>query len=66
MFTGIVTGQGQIHKIKNNDGFNSISIQAPTGFSKNLKRGASIAVNGVCLTVKKLSLIHISEPTRPY
>ena len=53
MFTGIVTGQGQIHQIKNNDGFNSISIQAPTGFSKNLKRGASIAVNGVCLTVKK-------------
>ena len=30
-----------------------LSIKAPAGFSKNLKRGASVAVNGVCLTVKK-------------
>jgi riboflavin synthase len=53
MFTGIVSGQGHIHKIKNNDGYTSIVINAPAGFSKNLKRGASVAVNGVCLTVKK-------------
>ena len=53
MFTGIVSGQGYIHKIKNNVDYASITIKAPTGFSKNLKRGASVAVNGVCLTVKK-------------
>ena len=53
MFTGIVSGQGHIHKIKNNVDYASITIKAPTGFSKNLKRGASVAVNGVCLTVKK-------------
>ena len=53
MFTGIVSGQGYIHKIKNNVDYASITIKAPTGFSKNLKRGASVAVNGVCLTAKK-------------
>ena len=53
MFTGIVSGQGYIHKIKNNVGYASITIKAPAGFSKNLKRGASVAVNGVCLTAKK-------------
>ncbi|MDB4056288.1 riboflavin synthase subunit alpha [Gammaproteobacteria bacterium] len=53
MFTGIVAGQGYIHKIKNNVDYASITIKAPAGFSKNLKRGASVAVNGVCLTAKK-------------
>ena len=53
MFTGIVSGQGHIHKIKNNVDYASITIKAPAGFSKNLKRGASVAVNGVCLTAKK-------------
>ena len=53
MFTGIVSGQGYIHKVKNNVDYSSITIKAPAGFSKNLKRGASVAVNGVCLTAKK-------------
>ena len=53
MFTGIVSGQGIIHKIKNNVDYASITIKAPAGFSKNLKRGASVAVNGVCLTARK-------------
>ena len=53
MFTGIVSGQGYIHKIKNNVDYASITIKAPAGFSKDLKRGASVAVNGVCLTAKK-------------
>ena len=53
MFTGIVSGQGYIHKVKNNVNYTSITIKAPAGFSKNLKRGASVAVNGVCLTAKK-------------
>ena len=53
MFTGIVSGQGYIYKVKNNVEYTSITIKAPAGFSKNLKRGASVAVNGVCLTAKK-------------
>jgi len=53
MFTGIVSGQGHIQNIKNNVDYTSITIKATAGFSKNLKRGASVAVNGVCLTAKK-------------
>jgi len=53
MFTGIVTGKGQVHKIIPNEDYTSLIIKAPKGFSKNLLKGASVAVNGVCLTVKK-------------
>jgi len=53
MFTGIVTGKGQIQKIILNEEYITLLIKAPKGFSKNLSKGASVAVNGVCLTVKK-------------
>ena len=53
MFTGIVIGTGQVKKITQEEDFISITIKAPKGFSKNLSKGASVAVNGVCLTVKK-------------
>ncbi|MBD62764.1 MAG: riboflavin synthase [Gammaproteobacteria bacterium] len=53
MFTGIVSGTGQIHKIINNNEYITLLIKAPKGFSKNIKKGASVCVNGVCLTVKK-------------
>ena len=53
MFTGIVTGKGQIQKIILNEEYITLLIRAPKGFSKNLSKGASVAVNGVCLTVKK-------------
>ena len=53
MFTGIVTAQGLIKRIQNQPNYTTLSIKAPKGFAQNLKRGASVAVNGVCLTVKK-------------
>jgi riboflavin synthase len=53
MFTGIVTGKGHIHKIIECKDYISLIIKAPKDFSKNLIKGASVAVNGVCLTVKK-------------
>ena len=53
MFTGIVIGTGQVKKITQEEDFISITIKAPKGFSKNLSKGASVAVNGVCLTIKK-------------
>tara|TARA_B100001250_G_scaffold215423_1_gene184843 strand:- start:5724 stop:6335 length:612 start_codon:yes stop_codon:yes gene_type:complete len=53
MFTGIVTGKGQVHKIIPNENYTTLIIKSPKGFSKNLLKGASVAVNGVCLTVKK-------------
>src|SRR5210317_766718 len=53
MFTGIVSGKGYVHKIINSKDYISLIIKAPKGFSKNLIKGASVSVNGVCLTVKK-------------
>jgi len=53
MFTGIVTEQGIVSSIKSNNGYSSISIKCSKKFIKGLKKGASVAVNGVCLTSKK-------------
>lgn len=53
MFTGIVSGKGNLKKIVKCEDYISLIIQAPKGFAKNLSRGASVSVNGVCLTVKK-------------
>ena len=53
MFTGIVTEQGIVSSVKSNKGFSSISIKCSKKFLKGLKKGASVAVNGVCLTSKK-------------
>ena len=50
MFTGIVSGKGSIQKILQNEDYTSLVIKAQKGFSKNLKKGASVSVNGVCLT----------------
>ena len=52
MFSGIVAGLGSIKSIKENDDIVSISITAPKNFGKNLKKGASVSVDGVCLTAK--------------
>ena len=53
MFTGIVSGKGNLEKIIKHEDYTSLVIKAPKGFAKNLSRGASVSVNGVCLTVKK-------------
>ena len=53
MFTGIVSAKGLISKINKNPDYTTLFIKAPKSFIKNLKRGASVSVNGVCLTVKK-------------
>ena len=53
MFTGIVSGKGNLQKIIKCEDYTSMIIKGPKGFAKNLSRGASVSVNGVCLTVKK-------------
>lgn len=54
MFTGIVRGMGSVLDIKDIPGLRTISVQLPEGTSDNLQIGASIAVDGVCLTVTKI------------
>ncbi|MCH2110263.1 MAG: riboflavin synthase subunit alpha [Polyangiaceae bacterium] len=51
MFTGIVTHCAPIKTKHLEQGILRLVIAVPTGFNEQLTRGASIAVNGVCLTV---------------
>ena len=56
MFTGIVEGIGKVEKIsKNTKNRSAIQMTVNLGkYSKGLKIGQSVALNGVCLTVTKL------------
>lgn len=51
MFTGIVQGIAQVHQITDKPGLRSFVLQLPSGFDDGLSIGASVAVDGVCLTV---------------
>ena len=51
MFTGIVQGIAQIHAIKDSDNFRIQIVKLPAEMRKGLEIGASVANNGVCLTV---------------
>ena len=50
MFSGIVQGTGKISKIISKKNHITLEISAPKNFSKKLKKGASVSVNGICLT----------------
>ena len=50
MFSGIVKGIGKISKVISKKDCISIEIIPPKNFNTRLKKGASISVDGVCLT----------------
>ena len=54
MFTGIVQGIRKISLVSDIEGGRKLRIQLDN-FSGNLEHGASVAVNGVCLTAVKIS-----------
>jgi riboflavin synthase len=51
MFTGIVQEIGEIKECNKTSPGKSIEIYATSSFTENLQKGASVSVNGVCLTV---------------
>ncbi len=57
MFTGIVVGTGKVKNItKNTKNRSAVQMTVDLGKqAKGLKMGQSVALNGVCLTVTKLS-----------
>lgn len=55
MFTGIVQGVATVARITDRPGLRSFSLQFPPGFAHELAIGASVATDGVCLTVTALS-----------
>lgn len=54
MFTGIVQGTAEVLQIIDRTGLRSIELAFPPGFDEGLAIGASVAVDGVCLTVTTL------------
>ena len=50
MFTGIVQTQAEITQIHDINGIRRLTVQAGADYLQQLTRGASIAINGVCLT----------------
>lgn len=51
MFTGIVQTKAQVIEFKGDDQFRTLTLSVASEYLANLSIGASIAINGVCLTV---------------
>jgi len=51
MFTGIVQGTARVAALADRPGLRTFSLAFPSGFCQGLEVGASVACNGVCLTV---------------
>jgi riboflavin synthase len=54
MFTGIVQGVATVARLQDRPGLRSFTLQFEPGFSQGLAIGASVAVDGVCLTATTL------------
>lgn len=54
MFTGIVQGLARVAQLVQQEGLRSLRLEFPAGFSTGLAVGASVAVDGVCLSVTAL------------
>ena len=55
MFTGIVQEIGEIKECNKTSSGKTIEVLATNSFTENLKRGASVSINGVCLTAVSTS-----------
>lgn len=54
MFTGIVQAVATIENVTDVAGIRTFNIQFPTGFCQDLQIGASVAIDGTCLTVTEI------------
>ena len=58
MFSGIVQGTRKIIAVDENSGIRRLKIDL-SGLTENLQYGASVSVNGVCLTVVAIEKEHV-------
>jgi riboflavin synthase len=54
MFTGIVQGMATVRALTERPGLRTFTLTFPPGFAQGLAVGASVAVDGTCLTVTAL------------
>lgn len=64
MFTGIIQAVGIVRSIRNGSASTRLALKAPA-LPRPIALGASIAVNGVCLTVSDVDKIHIEFDVVP-
>jgi riboflavin synthase len=50
MFTGIVQGVARVERVEDRSGLRTLRLSFPRGFDAGLHIGASVSVDGVCLT----------------
>lgn len=60
MFTGIVQGRARVVALDRHDKFMRLTLELPEAHCNNLQLGASIAINGTCLTVTQFEGNRIS------
>lgn len=56
MFTGIVQTKARVQQIQDDGAFRQLTLSVEPRFLSELERGASIAINGVCLTVTEFDV----------
>ncbi|GAX78976.1 hypothetical protein CEUSTIGMA_g6416.t1 [Chlamydomonas eustigma] len=54
MFTGIVQGMATVENVDRKDNLSQVGIRFPEGKVSDVKIGASVAINGTCLTVTEI------------
>lgn len=59
MFTGIVQGTAEVISLQSADQFLRIELALPSASVDNLSIGASVALNGTCLTISKFAGNHL-------
>lgn len=59
MYTGIVQALLPVQQVERREGLMSFSLPMPVELRKDLQPGASVAVNGVCLTVTRIDGEHV-------
>jgi len=55
MFTGIIRGVARISELRRSEGATHIVAELPTELKSDISLGASIALDGVCLTVTEIT-----------
>jgi riboflavin synthase len=55
MFTGIVQGQFPVASVEQQPGLNTLVFELPVALLQGLEIGASVAIDGVCLTVTAIA-----------
>ena len=61
VFTGIVQEKARLMSVEKLEDFSSIEIGTSSDFMRGIKIGASVSIDGVCLTVTSIKEKSFSE-----